>query len=150
MEASDKTPSAVFWAFAVLLLIWGLGGTSIYVAYLIETPQEFAASAETAAHRDAYADYVADIPAWAIAIGMIAAAARLLGAIALLLRRAWALPLYVVSLTFFLAALYRAFVLANAGEVMGEAHIAVEAMFVGLNLFAIWFAYDSKARGLLR
>ena len=64
---------------------------------------------------------------------MISAATRLLGAIGLLLRRAWALPVYVVSVVFFLVALYRAFVLANAaGRVRidlnkGEANILISA-----------------------
>lgn len=85
---------------SIVLLLWGLGGASIYIAYFIETPEEFAQTAETAANRQAYADYVANIPFWAIAVGMIAAMTRLLGAIGLLVRRAWALPLYIVSTVF--------------------------------------------------
>jgi hypothetical protein len=57
---------------SLALLLWAFGGASIYIAYFIETPQEFAATAETAANRQAYADYVANIPFWAIAAGMIA------------------------------------------------------------------------------
>ncbi len=139
-----------FWAISAVLFLWGVMGSLIYVAYFVETPQEFALTAETAANRAGYADYVANIPAWAIAVGVIAAAARLLGGVALLLRRAWALPLYVTSLVFFLAALFRGFVLADAGRVMSDGHIAIEAVFVGLNLFAIGFACYGKTRGILR
>ena len=150
MTASENAAGVMFWIIAIVLLLWGLGGASIYVAYFVESPQEFASSAETAANSQAYAEYIANIPAWAIAVGAIAAVTRLLGAIALLLRRAWSLPLYVVSLPFFLLALYRAFFVANVADVMSGAHISVEFVFLGLNIFAIWFAWTSKGKGILK
>jgi len=143
-------PRASFWLISAGLLLWGLGGASMYVAYYIETPSQFAATAEAAANRQAYAEYLAAIPFWAIAVGIIAAVARLLGAVGLLLRRAWALPLYIVSLVFFLAALFRAFVLANVASVMSGPHIAVEAVFLGLSIFAIWFACTNRSKGILQ
>lgn len=149
-HASSKAPSLLFRVISIVLLLWGVAGASIYVAYLVETPDEFASTAESAANRDAYARYVAEIPWWAIAVGIIAAVARLLGALGLLLRRAWALPLYVISLVFFMAALYRAFFLANVASVMSSGHIATEGVFLALSAFAIWFAHRGKALGILR
>ena len=142
-------PPTSFWVISSALLLWGVGGASIYVAYFIETPEEFARTAEAAANRQAYADYVANIPFWAIAVGMIAALTRLLGAIGLLLRRAWALPLYIISVVFFLVALYRAFILANVASVMSGPHIAVEFVFLALSVFAVWFTHESKSRRIL-
>jgi hypothetical protein len=139
-----------FWLISIALLLWGLGGASIYVAYFVESPQEFARSAESAANNRAYADYIGAIPFWAIAVGIVAAATRLLGAVALLLRRAWALPLYVTSGAFFLVALYRAFVLAGVTTVMNAAHIGVEFVFLALSVFAVWFAARNKSAGILR
>ena len=150
MSANNTAPPFSFWAISIALLLWGLGGASIYVAYFIETPEEFARTAETAGHREAYAEYVANIPFWAIAVGIVAALTRLFGAIALLLRRAWALPLYVVSLVFFLLALFRAFVLADVASVMSAGHIAIEVVFVALSVFAIWFARTNKSKRVLR
>jgi len=143
-------PSISFWAISIALLLWGFGGASIYIAYFVETPEEFAQMAETAANRQAYADYVANIPIWAIGVGIIAAVTRLLGAIGLLLRRAWALPLYIISVVFFLAALYRAFVLANVSSVMSGAHISIELVFLALGIFAVWFARENKSKGILK
>ncbi len=131
-------------------MLWGLAGASIYVAYFFETPEEFAQTAETAANRQAYADYVSNIPYWAIAIGIIAAATRLFGAIGLLLRRAWALPLYIVSVVFFLGALFRGFVLANVSSVMSGPHIVVEIVFLALSIFGVWFARQNRLNGILR
>ena len=150
MNANDSTPSVSFWVISVALMLWGLAGASIYVAYFFETPEEFAQTAETAANRQAYADYVSNIPYWAIAIGIIAAATRLFGAIGLLLRRAWALPLYIVSVVFFLGALFRGFVLANVSSVMSGPHIVVEIVFLALSIFGIWFARQNRLNGILR
>jgi len=150
LKTTDTVPSILFWVISIALLLWGFGGASIYIAYFIETPEEFAQTAETAANRQAYADYVASIPFWAIAVGIIAAVTRLLGAIGLLLRRAWALPLYIISVVFFLGALYRAFVLANVSSVMSGAHISVELVFLALGIFAVWFARENKSKGILK
>jgi hypothetical protein len=149
-DITDSKPSIWFWMMSIVLLVWALGGSSIYIAYFVETPEEFAATAESAANAQAYGNYISNIPVWAIAVGVIAAAARLLGAIGLLARRAWALPLYVISLIFFLAALYRAFVLANVASVMSPSHIGVEITFVALSVFAIWFARKNKSIGILK
>ena len=148
MPASKK-PSVLFWVISVALLLWGIGGASIYVAYFLETPDEFARSAESPENREAYAQYVSSIPAWATGVGIVAAIARLLAALCLLLRRAWALPLYIVSLIFFSIALYRAFVVANAATVMSGAHIGVQIVFLALSVFTIWFAGQKKSKGVL-
>lgn len=149
LQGDDDRPAALFWIASIVLLFWGLGGASIYVAYFVETAEEFAEAAEIAVNRQAYANYVANIPLWAIIVGIGAAVSRLLGAIGLLLRRAWALPLYILSAVLFLAALYRAFILANAVGVMSGPHIAVELVFLALSIFAVWFAHKNRSSGVL-
>jgi len=148
-ETVGSKPSVLFWVIAVVLLLWGLAGVSIYVAYFVQTSEDFARGAEIPANQEIYADYVANIPVWAVAVAIIAALARLLGAIGLLLRKAWALPLYVISLVFFLVALFRAFVLANAAEAMSTGHIMTQVVFVALGVFAIWFTHRNKSSGIL-
>ena len=150
MNNESANPPVSFWVISFVLLLWGMAGATIYVAYFLETPEEFALTAETAANRDAYAEYVANIPYWAIGVGIIAAVCRLLGAIGLLLRQAWAQPFYIASLFFFLAALFRAFVLANVASVMSAGHIAIEIVFLALSVFAIWFSRKSVAAGILK
>lgn len=86
MKITNTVPTISFWIISIALLLWGLAGASIYIAYFLETPDEFARTAETAVNRDAYAEYVTNIPFWAIAVGICAAVTRLLGAIALLFR----------------------------------------------------------------
>lgn len=148
-EPGHGRPSLWFWAVAIVLLLWGLATASIYIAYFVETPAEFASTAEIPENREGYAEYIANIPWWAIGAGILAALTRVLGAVGLLVRRAWALPVYAASLAFFLVALFRAFVLADAASVMSPQHEATEVAFVLLGLFAIWFAHRYGARGVL-
>jgi len=150
LKATDTVAPVSFWVISIALLLWGLGGASIYIAYFIETPEEFALTVETAANRQAYAEYIANIPVWAIGVGIVAAVTRLLGAVGLLLRRAWAMQFYIISVVSVLVALYRAFVLANVSSVMSASHIAVEIVFLALGTFAIWFARANKSKGILK
>ena len=143
-------PSVLYWIVSVFLLLWGLAGASIYVALLTQTPEEFAEGAERPENREAYAEYIANMPAWAIGAGIIAAVARLLGALALLIRQAWAMPLYVVATFFFLVALFRAFILANASDVMSTGHMITQVVFIALSFFGIWFSHWNKSRGILK
>ena len=55
-DTTEDRPPVLFWVISIALLLWGLGGASIYVAYFLETPGEFAETAETAANRQAYAE----------------------------------------------------------------------------------------------
>ena len=55
-EATDRKPPVSFWLISIALLLWGLGGASIYVAYFVETPEEFAQTAEA---EQAIVDYAA-------------------------------------------------------------------------------------------
>lgn len=147
-ETISLAPS--FWVTASLLLLWGMAGLSIYVAYFIETPEQFAQTAEDAAHREAYAEYISNIPVLALVLGIGAAVTRFAGAGALLLRSRWALPLYVLSALMFSVLLYRAFVTGKASEVMSAPHIAIEFIFLALHAYAIWFAYQNQRTGVLK
>jgi hypothetical protein len=149
MSSAAQKPSLLYWIISAILLVWGVLGLLVYIFYFIQSPEEYAAGVETAEKQAGYAAYVANIPLWAIASGVIAAAARFFGAICLLLRKAWAPALYVISLVFFVIAYFRAFVLSNAGEVMSARHLVIEAVFLALSLFAIWYSYGAKRKGIL-
>ncbi len=150
-DTAVAKPSLVYWAVVAALVLWAVFGLSIYVFYFfVETPAEFAKTAEDAAHSEVYARYVANIPAWALALAALAALARFLGALCLVLRRRVAVALYTASLILFLATLFRAFVLDTAASAMSAPHIGVEVAFVLLGAFAIWFSFRSQTKGVLR
>ncbi len=137
------------WIIAAALFVWALAGIAIYVGYFVEAPEQYAQGVEDATHRSAYAEYVKNIPWWAIGAGIVAAVARFLGALALFRRRACAVPLYRISLAFFLVALFRAFVLAHVWEVMSAGHMAIEALFLLLSGFAVEYSARQRSAGIL-
>lgn len=146
-----QKPDLTYWAIVLFLVLWGALGLSIYVAYFFfESPAEFARTAEDAAHREAYARYAANIPAWALALAVLAAVTRFLGALCLLLRRGPAVMLYALSLALFLSTLVRAFVFDTAASAMSVRHVGIEIAFVALGAFAVWFSWRSRAHGILK
>ncbi len=148
-ESFENRPSVMFWVISAALLLWGLASVSIYVGYFVEGAEDFANSAESVENAQAYADYITNIPLWALGAGMMAAVTRLFGAFGLLARQAWALSLYVFSTVLFLVALYRAFVLANAASVLNGWHIGIEIAFIALSIFAVCFAAKNRSKGIL-
>lgn len=149
-DGAQRRAPIWFWFSAIVLLVWGIAGTLIYVWFFSESPEEFARRAEIEANWEGYAEYVANIPWWAVGAGVVAAATRLLGAVGLLLRRAWARPLYVISTVGLSVALFRAFVLADVATVMSRSHVATEVVFMALSLYGVWLSRAGESRGLLR
>jgi hypothetical protein len=87
-----------------------------------------------------YADYIARIPQWVTLVTLCAAITRLTGAIGLVLRRRWSSILYGISLACVVVIMFRGFVLADAVSVIRPSQVWVEALFLGLSLFALGFS----------
>ena len=148
--ADHARPPLGFWIVAVLLLVWAVFHSFVYVALFVQSPEEYARSVETAEHAAAYAEYVENIPAWSLATAVFAAVLRLVAAFGLLFRRAFALPLFAAAAVLFLIALARGFFFDNAAEALSGRHIAVEIVLVALSLYAVFFSMKAKSRGYLR
>lgn len=147
----DNRPSALFWAISGLLAVWGLAFVLVFIGLaLIAAMPELRADAIAAGRiSEEYAGYVAAIPAWGMAVAGIEFFSRLIGAVGLLMRRAFAVPLFAVSLVFILISKFRGFILSDAASVMTAPHIALEIFMVVLSAFALWFAWRMKASGVI-
>lgn len=148
--ANDAKPPLGFWFVAVVLLVWSTFHAFVYLALLMQTPEEYASGAETAEKAAAYAEYVRNIPPWSLATAVLAAVLRLVAAFGLLFRRALSAPLFAVAAVLFLVTLARGFLFDAAAEVLSARHIAVEIVLVLFSLYAIFFSMRSRAKGYLR
>ena len=92
-EINNK-PSTAYWVIAATLLAWNLLGLYMYYGQSTATPESFA----NAGYSADQVNFVMAEPVWAHAAYAIAVNAGVLGAILLLLRKAWAVPLFVLSL----------------------------------------------------
>lgn len=149
-ESATKPPVS-FWAISIVLLFWGLAyGFLVAFTLLLSTPEDWSELVANGVIKQEYADYIAGIPTWVMAITVVVAITRFLGAVGLLLRRSWALPSYAMSMGLVFVIMFRGFVLANVASVIRDSQIAVELLFIALSIFAVWFARDNKIKGILK
>lgn len=112
-QAKQKTPVHL-WIIGILALLWNLVGAFDYTAtqLRIESYMSHFTTQQL--------EYFYGFPAWMDAAWAIAVWASLLGAIALLLRRSWAVGLFGAAIAGLLVSTIYNFVLMNGAEVMGD------------------------------
>ena len=92
-EGSAKTTPAVwFWVISVIALLWYLLDMSAFFMRMLMTDDVIKAMPEHEQH------FFQNIPLWVNIVFACEVFGGTLGAIALLLRKKWALPLFVVSI----------------------------------------------------
>ncbi len=93
--------------------------------------------------------HITNTPAWGHSGYAIAVNAGVLGAILLLLRKAWAMPLFVLSLIGALVQDLDAFVLRDALEAWGSSALVLPIIVLLICAFEIWYANSAKGKGWL-
>jgi len=142
-QAKQKTPIHL-WVIGILALIWNLGGAFDYAATQLRlesymskfTPEQL--------------EYFYGFPAWMDAAWAIAVWASLLGAIALLLRKSWAVGLFSAAIAgLFVSTMYN-FVLMNGAEVMGDAGVTFTMVIWVVAVLLLVYARAMGNKGVLR
>lgn len=128
-----KAP-AWFMPVAIVALLWNLLGCFAFASDLMLTPADVAKmSAEQQALYAARA-------AWAVAATAVAVIGGALGCIGLILRKRWALPLFVLSLVGVIAQDIGLFVLTDGAKLAGTVAVVLQGVVllvaIGLVLLA--------------
>lgn len=131
MTTSINKPPIWFWIVSVLALIWNGMGVMAYLARAFATEEMIAALPE-----EQQAEFLAEYPAWYTAAFALAVFCGVLGCIALLIRKKWAHPLFVISA---LGAIVQHIYLFMNVEMDGSA-MAMPILVILVCLFLIWFA----------
>jgi hypothetical protein len=143
MNQTAQTPVHL-WVVGILALLWNAMGAFDYTAtqYRIEsymanfTPEQL--------------EYFYGFPAWADAAWALGVWGSLLGSLALLLRKSWAVWLFGISILGLAGTTVYNFVLSNGAEMMGEGG----AMFTGIIwlivLLLFFYSMALAKRGVLR
>jgi len=142
-ETNTRVPRHL-WIVGGLSLLWNAVGAFDYTAtqmrlesYMSQfTPQQL--------------DYFYGFPAWAVAAWAIAVWSSLLGSLCLLLRKAWAVPLFGIAIAgMVFTALYN-FVLTDGMALIGTGG-AIFTAVIWLIAFSLFFYARAMAkRGVLR
>ncbi len=142
MSGSTNKPTSVFWIISIVALIWNIMGVMAYLGQAYMTDEALALLPE------AEQNFYSNMPAWVTGAFAIAVFAGLLGCIALLLRKKWATPLFLISLIGVLGqAVYNFFVqdyIALSGS-----RVAMPVMVIIISFFLLWYSKKATEKGWL-
>ncbi len=143
MTDSNK-PNAIYWVIAVIALLWNGLGTLTYLTQAFMTDEVMAML--PAEQQEA----LANTPSWVTAMYAIAVWFGLLASIALLLRRKWAYPLFIISLIGVLGQNVYNFFMSNNAELYGAQAYIMPVVIILFGIFLIYYAKSSSAKGWLK
>ena len=139
--ASGSALPKWYWGVAGFGLLWMAFGCLNYVLLMSMSP------AEIAQLPPAQQDVVNTAPVWVNAAYAIAVWSGLGGAIGLLLRRAWARPLFLVSLIAVILQFGWIFTSTDQLAVEGASAAAFPLVILLLGVFFVMFAGHAQKRG---
>lgn len=139
MNETLKAPKW-FMIVAIVALAWNLIGLAAFVAEMMMTPEAMAALPE--AQQELYRTQ----PGWLPIVFAGSVIAGTLGALALVLRKGWALPMFVVSFVCLLAQQYYMWVMSNMVEVMGTGAMILPLMVLAIAAFLIWVSGFARGK----
>lgn len=132
---NNKTSVPVwFWVIAVVAVLWNAMGVFAYISDVTMTPEAAAALPQ------AQQEMRAATPSWVTGAYAVAVFAGLLGALCLLLRKSWAVPLFGVSLAAVVLQMGYVIVIMKAPAVLGARAVVFPAMVILLGALLLWFA----------
>ena len=144
-EESTSKLGTAFWVVSGLLAVWNLSGLYQYYLASTTTPEQLAAAGYNALQ----VAHVLNTPAWAHSGYAIAVNAGVLGVIFLLMRKSWAIPMFVISLIGALVQDLDAFVLRNALEHFSAWWLIVPITVIVICVVEIWYSRRAQAKGWL-
>lgn len=142
MTTSVKPP-IWFWVVSVFALLWNLMGVFNYLNLAYN--QESVVETLTQQQRELFEG----IPAWATGAFAIAVFAGAIACIALLLRKKWAKPLFIVSLIAAIAQFINWLFVQNAAEAFGPQTYVMPILVVLIGSFLIFFSKRGIQKGWL-
>ncbi len=135
-------PSMSFWLIGGAALIWNLFGLIVYFMQVSASPEELAA-----AYTAEQVDFMISTPKWATSAFAIAVNAGVLGSLFLLLRKSWAVPMFVISLIAVLIQNLNSFVLNDAMALFGSTPVIIQSAIVIIAVALIWYSRSAKENG---
>jgi len=135
-------PTMSFWLIGGAALIWNLFGLIVYYMQVSASPEELAA-----VYTAEQVDFMMSTPKWATSAFAIAANAGVLGSLFLLLRKSWAVPMFVISLVAVLIQNLHSFVLNDAMALFGSTPVIIQSVIVIIAAVLIWYSRRAKDKG---
>ena len=144
-EFIDDRPTITFWIVSGAALIWNLLGLFMYVSTRTTTAETYAAQGYTP---DQIA-FINSTPEWALSAFAISVTAGVLASLFLLLRKAWAVPTFILSFVAVVVVNINTFVLSNTVEVLGVGPVYVQSAVILIGILLILYSRSAKGKGWL-
>lgn len=138
--ASASMPKS-FWWISGALLLWNIAGIASYVSAVTMSPEALAAM--DPAEREIFAN----TPAWATAAYAIAVNGGTLACVFLLMRKAWAVPVFIVSLIAVVVQFFHVFVLTDLLQIRGATSTIFPLVITLIGVYEVWYAVNAKKKG---
>ncbi len=137
VEARPRPPVHL-WIVGVLALLWNAGTT------WRPRPEPYMSQ-----YSEEQLAYFYGFPAWVVAVWAISVFSGFLGAIALLLRRKWAVWLFALSLAGLVINSIYTLVLSEGADVMGTVGTVMTVVIFVVAIALWWYAQRMAAKGVL-
>ncbi len=143
MTMQTKLPTW-FWVVAVAGLLWTVMGVASYFMDVMMSEETLAKMPE--AQREIYEAR----PSWIVAVYAVAVFSALIGGVALVMRKSFAVPAFGVSLVAVIVQFGFVLFGMNVIATLGATAAIFPAVIVILGALLLWFSMQSKSKGWLR
>lgn len=133
-----------FWIISVAAVLWTAFGAFDYLA--VHIPIEAYLAQFTPEQRE----YFQTFPAWVVAFWALGVWGAFFGSVALLLRRAWAVWLYAISLVGLIGSSVYTLGMTDGIAIMGEAGAIMSVVIWVVAIALLLYARTMARRGVLR
>ena len=139
-EVSTTKLPVWYWVVGVIALLWNLMGLMAFVSQRMMTKESLASLPESQQKL-----YEAT-PTWVNVVFGIAVISGTLGCIGLLMRKHWALPVFVVSFITVLAQMSYVFMMSDTVSVMGASQMVLPVLVTVIAAVLVWYSRFVKIR----
>ncbi len=140
-NVDNKVPTLSFWIIGALALAWNLIGVATYLMSVTMSPEGLAAmpEAERALHTS--------VPAWVTSAYAIAVFSGTLACVALLMRKAWAVPVFLLSLVAIIVQMGYGLFGTEMLAVQGGTAAILPVLLISVAIYLVSFSRSAKDRG---
>lgn len=138
---NDSSRPTWFTGVVFLAIAWNLIGVLQFFAHITITPEQLMEMPL------AQQELIKAMPAWVNAAFAVAVFSGLLGSILLMMKKAIAFHLFLVSMLAVLIQNYYSLFIGNAIQVMGSSAMAFPIIIILIAALLIWFSLKAKTKG---
>lgn len=143
-HSGTTSPPVWFWVIPIIALIWYLMDMSAFFMRALMIEDVINAMPENQQHL-----YI-NMPLWVNSVFAAEVFGGVLGCVGLLLRKKWALPLFVISLLGVLSQTFYVYFLSDAISTMGAPAIVMPLLAILISVVMIGLAKSAASRNWLR